>query len=381
MLDQNYQLIENVAELEQFCEQAKKKSVIMLDTEFVRTRSLYPQLGLIQAYDGESLVLIDPVEVTDMSSFWSLLTLPSLLKVLHSCSEDLEVFKTYAKVMPKPMLDTQIAAAFLGLGTSLGFGALVNHVTGVELDKGEARTDWMARPLSQKQLVYAANDALYLMPVYEFITAELDKAGRLDMVMEESTLVVSKRSADVAYANLYKDIKNSWQLNPQGLAILKNLAEWRKKQAEKRNLAINFIVKEHNLIAIAKRKPKTLHELKQIPDMLPQEIRHHGNALVKIVLESMEIPSEDFPKSIKRLVDFPEYKKVFKSAKGIISQASSEHGLPEELIGSKKQINAVLSWLWKYNDSDKEVSVKPDLLKGWRSAVAGEKLLAFLNQK
>ena len=157
----NYQIITQLKDLERVCQQAREADVVMLDTEFVRTRTYYPQLGLIQLFDGETLSLIDPIALDEMTPFVSLLKDASVLKVLHACGEDLEVFQNAFGCTPTPMVDTQIMAAFLGHGLSTGFAALVSEFVGIDLDKSESRTDWLARPLSQKQLDYAAADVYY----------------------------------------------------------------------------------------------------------------------------------------------------------------------------------------------------------------------------
>lgn len=137
----NYQIITKNKDLEQVCAQARDADVVMLDTEFVRIRTFYPQLGLIQLFDGKHLSLIDPTELTDMTSFIELLKDASVLKVLHACGEDLEVFQNAFGCTPFPMVDTQLMAAFLGHGLSTGFATLVEEYLGVALDKSESRTE------------------------------------------------------------------------------------------------------------------------------------------------------------------------------------------------------------------------------------------------
>ncbi len=169
----NYQIISQVGDLQRVCLAARDADVVMLDTEFVRTRTFFPQLGLIQMFDGENLSLIDPTVLDEMTPFVELLQDTSVLKVLHACGEDLEVFQNAFGCTPFPMVDTQIMAAFLGYGLSTGFAALVQDQLQVELDKSESRTDWLARPLSDKQLEYAAADVFYLLPMYEKLVEQV----------------------------------------------------------------------------------------------------------------------------------------------------------------------------------------------------------------
>ena len=151
---------------------------LAIDTEFVRERTYFPRLGLIQVGDGEIASLIDPLALSDLSPLEEILDAPETLKVIHSASQDLEIFFRVFGRFPRPILDTQEAAAVAGVGAGLGFGRLVADRLGVELAKGETRTDWTARPLSEAQLAYAAADVAYLMPLYGSLRAELEAQGR-----------------------------------------------------------------------------------------------------------------------------------------------------------------------------------------------------------
>jgi len=149
----NKTYIEDHASLVELCHKLAKADVLAIDTEFVRTRTLYPKLGLIQVNDGENLALIDPVAINDLSPFWQLLTDEKICKVLHACSEDLEVFLTAANCRPVNLIDSQIMMSFLGHGLSMGYAAMVNHYLAIEVDKSESRTDWMKRPLTPNNLI------------------------------------------------------------------------------------------------------------------------------------------------------------------------------------------------------------------------------------
>ncbi len=373
-----FEFVTSQSYLEGFCKNAATKQVLFLDTEFVRTRTLKPKLGLLQAFDGEQVVLIDPLCDIDLSPFWALLTDPNIVKVLHSCSEDLEVFKCYCGTMPTPLFDTQIAGAFLGEGLSAGYAALVEKLLGVSLDKTEARTNWLARPLSDKQLDYAAKDVIYLEQIYQKLVPALEAKGLLQHVFDEGELMIAKRNIDKDPERMYIDIKGAWRLYPIDLAVLKTLAAWRYKEACRRDLALNFIVKEPNLITIARNRPQDLNQLKSLPGMLPQEVRYHGNAILTHVHNAMALPPEQHPARLTRLVDYPNYKKAFKQLKDAVEMAADKSGIPVEAIASKRQINQVLSWCWKLDDCDRDERIKPDLMQGWRLALLGEALFSSL---
>lgn len=366
----NYQIITKNKDLEEVCIHAREADVVMLDTEFVRIRTFYPQLGLIQLFDGNRLSLIDPTELTDMTPFVALLKDTSVFKVLHACGEDLEVFQNAFGCTPFPMVDTQLMAAFLGHGLSTGFASLVEEYLGVELDKSESRTDWMARPLTQKQLDYAAADVHYLLPLYEKLFDKVTQAGWWEAVQQESDLLVSKRIRVTNEENAYLDIKGAWQLKPSELAILKPLATWRYREAIKRDLALNFIFKEGDLLTVA-RLGLTNFKKMEAEDIDIRAINRHGAKIAAIVKQAKQTPSEEYPAKIERLMDYPGYKQVFKNMKDIVKSASQKSGLATEFLASKKQINQLISWVWK---KDRDPEVLPDLMQGWRLDLLGDKM-------
>lgn len=361
-----YQIITNDQTLKQFCQLAQNEPAIAVDTEFVRTRTLYPRLGLIQIYDGNQLVLIDPLEITDFRPLVSLLTDPNVVKVLHSCSEDLETFWHSLKVIPKPLFDTQFAACLLNMGATLGYANLVELMLGEKLDKGESRTDWIARPLSPEQCQYAANDVLYLFKLYPQLRKSIDEMGRLEWIYIEMERLALKKTTPVPAKLAYLGFKNNWQLHGKSLLALKELAAWRLEEARSRDLALNFVVRESNLVEVAKRLPEHKGTLFQLNGMTPQEARRNGDALLSIVANTKEVPPELYPPPIERLIEFPGFKKISAAIRTLCQSVADELNIPVEIVGSKKQIHQLLKWLWFEIDETKEIGLLPDLISGWR---------------
>ncbi|MDA0126791.1 ribonuclease D [Vibrio sp. MarTm2] len=370
----NYQIVTDNALLEQVCQKAREVDVVMLDTEFVRTRTFYPQLGLIQLFDGEQLSLIDPTELDEMTPFVELLQDTSVLKVLHACGEDLEVFQNSFGCLPYPMVDTQLMAAFLGHGLSTGFASLVEHYLQVELDKSESRTDWLARPLTDKQLDYAAADVFYLLPLYEKLLNAVTEAGWWEAAQQESDLLAAKRIKNTDPEMAYLDVKGAWQLKPRELAILKPLATWRYKEAVRRDLALNFIFKENDLLNVARLGLQNRQQMEQ-EGMDSRSVQRHATRIISIVKSARGISPEEYPEKIERLMDMPGYKQKFKVLKDEVKHASQASGLATEFIASKKQLNQVISWVWK---KDRDPAKLPDVMQGWRLQLVGEKLNKLL---
>lgn len=373
----NYQIIDNTAALEEVCRKASQCDAIMLDTEFVRTRTYFPQLGLIQLYDGELLSLIDPTLIDDMSSLEELLKNSAVLKVLHACGEDLEVFKQSLNCTPYPMIDTQIMAAFLGHGLSTGFASLVNEYLAVELDKSESRTDWLARPLTDKQLDYAAADVFYLKPLFELLKEKLMQTNWWEASLQESDLLIEKRSSEVNPDKAYLSIKGAWQLAPNQLAILQRLAKWRVKEALKRDLALNFVFKEQDLWTVARFGLKNLKKMEE-NDIDHRAIRRHGEKVISMVKKAELISEDEWPDKIERLMDITGYKQQFKILKDEVNVASQHSNLATEFLASKKQLNQLLRWVWVTN---REAEKLPDVLQGWRRDLFGNKLDSLIKGK
>ncbi|KAF7773042.1 ribonuclease D [Pseudoalteromonas marina] len=369
-----YQLIQTQVQLNTFVEQIQNKPILAIDTEFMRRRTLYPEVALIQVFDGEHLALIDPLAELSLFDFWQVLKDPAVLKVLHSPSEDIEVFQKYAGFVPAPLFDTQFALQLLGEGNCMGFALMVKTLLGIEIDKSESRTNWLQRPLTTKQLDYAAADTFHLLPCFELIIDRINKADLFEIVLDESELIANKRAFQTPDELLYKDIKNAWQLKPHELAVLKELAIWRRNKAIRKNLALNFVLKEHNMTEIAKRGPSSLNSLRQIPGVESIEVNRSGVEILKCIEKAKAIAVDEHPQVLKRLIDFPNYKQTAKDIKQKITKVAKANNIPEDVLASKKQVNQLISWNWKLTAEQKKTHIKPDLLNSWRYSFIKEAL-------
>lgn len=366
-------ITDNTALLE-ICNLAQMKSAVALDTEFMRVSTYFPKLGLIQLYDGERVSLIDPLAITDFSPFVALLSNPKVLKVLHSCSEDLLVFLQEFDQLPRPMIDTQIMARFLGLGTSAGLAKLAQQYLNVEIDKGATRTNWIKRPLSDIQLQYAAGDVWYLLPLYHILEKELAKTPWEQAVRDDCELALSKthklqeRDSEKAYL----DIPNAWKLNPLELSRLRILAQWRQNVGIERDLALSYIVKSDNLWKVAKNNPRNTSEMLEM-GLTENEVRVRGKKILQLLAQARRISSNDYPKPIERISEDPRYKKTIRLLQEKVNSLTPE-GLTSEIVASKRTLEELIKWVWKYDcPQDK----RPELLIGWRKPI-GEKLVDVL---
>ena len=307
---------------------------------------------------------------------------PNVVKVLHSCSEDLETFLAAFGMVPAPIFDTQFAASVLDMGPTLGYARLVELMSNVVLDKGESRTDWLARPLREAQLSYAANDVLYLLPVYRQLAEKIAQVGKYEWVTQEIAALAEKKKAQVPLEQAYLHLKNLWRLTPEQLTVFRHLAAWRLKVARQKNLALNFVIREGQMFDIAVRMPVSRSALSRTEGLQPQTLRRYGDILINLVAEAREL-FEDTPAdrklvSIRRLIDFPEYKKNLAAVKRICAEVAQAQSVTEEVIASKKQINQLLKWQWFDLDETRSQGLLPDLLSGWRRPLLEVKLTSLL---
>ena len=367
----SYQIIQQDAQLKQLCEQARHYSVVALDTEFERVRSYYAKLGLIQLYFGADVALIDPLTITDWQPFIALLADANVLKILHASGEDIEIFHQQFQQIPTPMLDTQIMANFLGFPQSAGFALLAQHYLQVELDKKASRTDWLKRPLSERQLNYAAADVYYLLPIYQKMAAAMANSEWKTAIQQECELFAQKRCRQTSPEKAYLDIGNAWRLNRKALNNLKFLAKWRFQEGIKRNIALNFIVSSEGLVQMAIHEPVHTAQLLDL-GLHPMEIKRYGKKLLLLLEQAKRVPPEQYPDLIENISERPHYKKYLNLLHKEL-KAMLRNKVPLQLVASKKALHQFLKWYWLGQSKQK----LPDLLCGWR-AVYGEKLLHSL---
>jgi ribonuclease D len=258
-------IIKTTAELAAFCEKCAAYEYVTLDTEFLRERTYYSKLCLVQmAHPGEtedSAAIIDPLS-SDLSldPLYDLFKNPDVVKVFHAARQDLEIFFVDEKIIPKPFFDTQVAAMVCGFGEQVGYEKLVRAICNEGLDKSSRFTDWSARPLSNKQLTYAIGDVTHLRQIYEFLAAKIAKSGRQSWVEEELAILMDPNTYTVDPKQAWRRVKtrtNSWKM----LAAVAELAEFRETYAQERNIPRNRVYKDDAMMEIAATRPASENDL------------------------------------------------------------------------------------------------------------------------
>lgn len=366
----HFEMITTQAQLADFLA-SLDNSPICLDTEFVRTRTFVARLGLLQVSQNGYITLIDPISVPDLSKFWK--ALDNKQCILHASSEDLEIIRQHKGDLNFTLFDTQIACSFLNLGASLGYAKMVEMLEGIIVDKGESRTDWCKRPLSDKQINYAAADVLHLTPCLDKLKEQLIDKKMFEFFQLECQTTLDLKMKKQDPENTYKSLNNLFKLDRQGVAVIQKLAKWRLHTAKTRDLALNFVVNADNLWLLAHYRPSTVEDLRRL-NLASNEIRIHGKQILSIIDTVAKQDPDTYPPLVSRLVDFPAYKKTLKAIREVIQKCAEQHQLPVELIASKRVINEYLSWSWELNDQQRKTANRPKLLTGWRLELVGFQL-------
>jgi len=365
--------IDSNVKLRDCCSVLGVSSVIAVDTEFMRTDTFYPIAALFQISDGNNCYLIDPLVIDDFQPLVELFENSSVVKVFHACSEDLEVFNYFLKCIPSPLVDTQIAAGLLNYGSSLGYASLVNELLGVELEKGETRSNWLQRPLAEKQCVYAMDDVLYLLDVYQRLIDELEERNRLHWFEEECELLLQAAKEPALPEEYFLRIKSAWKLSRKELAILQALSVWRENEARKKDMPRNHVVHERVLLDLAVKQPTEHAELRMVQDFQPRKIKTYGELLLQIINDYSDMNDQNLPHRLPSPLPSTQ-KNLIKVLKGAVVDVSEEMNLAAEVLAKKSDYEFMVR-----SGMSGGTYTLPPRMTGWRYDVIGEELLSILN--
>lgn len=375
----SFRFVSNDADLQSCCTRWKGARALALDTEFMRVTTFYPDAALFQVSDGTEIVLIDPLQIQEWQPFRAVLTDPAIVKILHSCSEDLLVFLKAIGALPYPLFDTQVAASMLEHGLSISYQNLVREYVGVELPKGETRSDWLQRPLTASQMEYAALDVAYLHQIWDMQHAQLEKLGR-ESWMTEECLRMSDTHADEQrddFSQYFLNFKAAWQLGPQQLSCLQKLAEWRERRARIRNRPRSWIIKDTALLAIAQGMLHNKDELSRVAEISENFIRHEGDQVLALVEEARSMPEDQCPAALVKPLTQGQ-KNRLKTARELVEKKAASLDVSPEFLGRKKTLQALLYALVDSKQNKSELIV-PVELRGWREPVILRELIGVLS--
>jgi ribonuclease D len=336
---------------------------VALDTEFIREKTYYPQLALVQVALGESILLLDPLALGDATAFKALLLGPAL-KLMHSPSEDLQTFRHHYGVLPRPLFDTQVAAALAGFGAGLGYQALIEKLLGVRLEKGETRSDWMRRPLSDSQLTYAADDVRHLAAAHAQLEAKLRELGRLGWLAEECDRQLQAAERDEGDPQPHLALRSAQRLRPEQQARLRRLLLWREQQARRSDKPRSWVLDNELSVELALGKLLQRADFEAVLDAHPRAPRRAREELWDAVTRPLTPEDRDIP--LAEAPD-PQWREPLRRMQESVARVAAEHALPEGLLCAKRHLEALLATReW------------PATLDGWRRPLLEAALMPHL---
>ncbi|NNF71990.1 MAG: ribonuclease D [Rhodobacteraceae bacterium] len=361
--------------LAEFCDRARAHPYVTVDTEFLRERTYYAKLCLVQlAVPGdaeEDAVLVDPL-VGDLSldPLYDLFSDESVVKVFHAARQDLEIFSVEGNVIPTPLFDTQVAAMVAGFGEQVGYETLVRKIARASLDKTSRFTDWSRRPLTDAQKTYALADVTHLRDIYEYLAADLEKSGRYGWVQEELGVLTDPATYRVVPEDAWKRLKTRTN-SGRFLAIARELARFRETFAQERNIPRSRVIKDDALLELASTKPRNLGDLGRTRLLLREARKGDiADGILAAVEAGLAVDPEDYPapdRSREKLNVNPALADLLR----VLLKAKSEAaGVAQKLIATASDLDEIAA-------GERDVAA----LRGWRAKVFGNDALRLCEGK
>lgn len=366
-----HRLISTNAELNTLCESLKGSRYITVDTEFIREKTYFPRLCLIQVASPEGAeVAIDPLaEDIDLSPFFALMKDESLLKVFHAAKQDMEIFHHLMGVVPVPIYDTQVAAMVCGYGEQVGYEALVERIVKEPLDKASRFTDWAQRPLTQRQVDYAIADVTHLRGVYESLVQNIASKGREEWIVEEMHKVQDVSTYQVDVQNVWRRLKYK-NRKPAHLNVLRAAAAWREEAAMRKDVPRGRLMKDEVLLQIAAMNPANMEDLTQVRGAMRHLSADNARVMLDAMAKARALPESEWPRDEKkRLMIAPQQEVLVDILKLLLKLQCDEAGVASKLVAGKDDLAAYV--------------LKEDvpIAHGWRYTVFGHLAEKFLSGK
>ncbi len=352
----------------EICQQFAHSDFLALDTEFVRQTTYYPILALLQICDGQQIAIIDPLAIKDLSPLMAVLYNKNIPKVIHSARQDMEIFYYLNQSVPDALFDTQVCAALLGYGEQIGYASLVKQLLNVDLDKSQTRTDWLKRPLTQKQIDYAADDVRYLAKLYPLQKEKLQDLGRLAWLEKDFQFLSSSSTYAPSPDTIWKKTRGINKLKKQKLAILKNLAAFREELAIEQNRPRRRVIADDVLIELSMNPPAALNELHEYKGLSHKFLHYNGEAIMSLIQSGLNTADEDCPK-------LPVFEKLSQNEQAladclmaIVHLSAQNNNISPHCLCSRKELDSLLK-------GRRDLAI----LSGWRNELIGKHLLKFLS--
>lgn len=340
---------------------------LALDTEFVRERTYFPKLCLVQVAQGGQVTLIDVLAIPDGGALTAALADRDRRKLIHAARQDIEALLPLTGLPPGPVFDTQQAAALLGFSAQIGYADLVQQLLGIELAKGHARTDWVRRPLSAEQLAYAADDVRYLPALAEALSARLAAAGRSEWMAEEAAALDDIALYRVLPSEAWRRLKGLERMDADALRAARALAEWREQRAIERDLPRGWVMPDAAIHELAEARPQRREELSRFASVPPGTASRAGDAILAAIRNARASAKADERADEDQGRPGPQQVRQMKSLQQRLQATAKELGVQPEVLATRRELAALLRGV-------RELPV----MTGWRRSVIGERLLEAL---
>ncbi|MDD5806498.1 MAG: ribonuclease D [Eggerthellales bacterium] len=362
-------LITDQKQFKAFVNRAKNSSLLCIDTEFLREKTYWAQLCLLQISTDQEAVAIDPFAVKDLRPLVPLLEDPGIVKVFHAAHQDLEIIHHELGVIPRPIFDTQVAAALLCDNIQIGYGPLVSMECGVHLKKADSYTDWSRRPLTDSQIQYALDDVIYLPDLYKSMTKKLADMGRLDWLTPDFQDMVDPEHFDPDPDERFLKLKRVNQLHGAQIAIAQKVCAWRERQAMRRNVPRKWIITDEQVLEICKREPKTLDDLFIVRNVKRTLSMADSRAVLALCLAALESDPSTWPTVQIKSKPEANVDAQVDLMSALVRQRARESGLAFGVLASHDDLVSIARG--KGNQTQ--------LMRGWRKEIVGEELQALCN--
>lgn len=366
-----FQFISQQSELDSVLALMSQATVYGLDTEFIKVDTFWPKLGVLQINVNNQVFLLDGTSL-DLSDFWQKI-FKAKQNIFHACGEDIDLIYHYSdQAHLDNVFDTQVAMSFLGYGLQVSYQNALKQMLEIDIDKGQTRSDWLARPLSQEQKNYAANDVLYIMQLSDKLQTELNTKQLYEYVLEDCSNLTLEIATDTPKEKLYADVGN-YRHSRKQLMQLQLLSVWREEMVKALNQPRSFVLKNATMIDLVEKNPKNTFQLSQIKNIRPNVVREFGKTILDI-MQALPEPDE-WPLRIARPIRHSS-KDITQTVDNLIEQAALDIQIPKEVIMRKKWLSALYQHVvFRGNEQD-----LPQYLLGWRYDVLTQPLIQLLHQ-
>jgi ribonuclease D len=362
------QYINTPDQLANLCEQIKQEPWLALDTEFLREKTYYPKFCLLQIATPEWVACVDPIALPNLKDLFEEIYNPAIVKVFHSCRQDLEIFYQLTGKLPSPLFDTQVAAPLLGFQDNPGYAMLVSSLLSINLNKAHTRADWSKRPLTDAQIEYAADDVIYLCQIYQIMVQKLTELGRIDWLKHDFAELTNPALYAVAPEKAWLKIRGKNKLTGKQLSIIQTLGQWREKTAQSEDRPKSWLLRDEMLFDLAKLQPETIEDLANVRSINERTVNRYGKELCQLInlaKNRAPLPLNEKGRPTKKT---QQQEAILDILTALVRIRAEENSLNPTILASRKDLEVLL-----FNDDD-----ECPLLHGWRFTMAGKELVGLL---